>query len=422
MVMCSARVRTNSKEQNEFRECNDLTTIQPFGVFLIVFFAWCAPLHILAATPPGPFISTHSDPWLPNFAHPQHAAGPILRSAGSGLWSDPDTWGGTLPGTDDVVVIEHDVTLDLVVEVHDLVVYPGGRLTFAYDVETRLWVGTLEVLAGGASILGTAADPIQPGVRAEIVFVDRAIDPDVDPAQYGNGLLVFGEIRMHGYAKNRTWFRLAHEVSAGDSQLVVDLAGAGVSAIEGWEPGDRIVLPDSRQVPPSWIKGFNPFNREMHWEEAIIDRIDGDRIILRSPVRHAHRGARNADDELELLPHVALLTRNVVLRSENSNGVRGHTLYGMRADVKIKYAEFRHLGRTRNFDELNSTIFDENGEPSDQVLLPVRINREYVCDGRGEPITVRGQLRCLARRNIGTNQIARYSVHTHHLIGPGEPR
>jgi hypothetical protein len=38
-------------------------------------------------------------------------------------------------------------------------------------------------------------------------------------------------------------------------------------------------------------------------------------------------------DSTRLLPHVGNATRNVVIRSENPAGTRGHTLFTHRADV-----------------------------------------------------------------------------------------
>ena len=74
---------------------------------------------------------------------------------------------------------------------------------------------------------------------------------------------------------------------------------------------------------------------------------------------------------LEFLPHVGNLTRNVVVRSEDPNGTRGHMLSNHMADVDIRYALFKDLGRT--------------------TYLPL---------------------------NTTTNHIGRYPIHMHHVIGP----
>jgi hypothetical protein len=47
-----------------------------------------------------------------------------------------------------------------------------------------------------------------------------------------------------------------------------------------------------------------------------------------------------------MLPHVMNLSRNVVVRSDNPAGVRGHSLFTNKSYIDIRYVEFRDLGRT----------------------------------------------------------------------------
>jgi hypothetical protein len=79
--------------------------------------------------------------------------------------------------------------------------------------------------------------------------------------------------------------------------------------------------------------------------------------------------------------HVGNLTRSVVLRSEGA--VRCHVLATGRAAVDVQYAEFRDMGRT-TVKPLNNTTFDTEGNAA----------------------------------RVGTNQIGRYPLHLHHLLGP----
>ncbi len=62
-------------------------------------------------------------------------------------------------------------------------------------------------------------------------------------------------------------------------------------------------------------------------------------------------------------------------------------LFTARADVDIEYAQFQDLGRTDGYQDLDNTTFDAAGNVT----------------------------------HIGTNQIARYAVHMHHLFGPENP-
>ena len=68
------------------------------------------------------------------------------------------------------------------------------------------------------------------------------------------------------------------------------------------------------------------------------------------------------------------------------DGTRGHTLFAERANVDCRYAEFRGLGRT-TVDPIDNTTYDSDGNVT----------------------------------HLGMNQIARYPVHAHHLLGPPNP-
>src|SRR5262249_505241 len=87
---------------------------------------------------------------------------------------------------------------------------------------------------------------------------------------------------------------------------------------------------------------------------------DGMTITLSRPLTYDHLGARDLNGVLDHLPHVADLTRNVVVRSENASGNRGQVLFTYRADVDVQYVQFTGLGRTRN-SAFDDTTFDANG-------------------------------------------------------------
>ena len=142
-----------------------------------------------------------------------------------------------------------------------------------------------------------------------------------------------------------------------------------------------MVVPDTRQLLSN--DRFDKYTPQ--WERFAIQSIspDGRTVTLASPLSFDHEGARDGDGLLEFLPHVGNLSRNVVIRSENANGVRGHTLFTERADIDIRYVGFAGLGRTTN-QQLDSTTFDGAGNVT----------------------------------HVGTNQIGRYPVHFHHLLGP----
>jgi hypothetical protein len=73
----------------------------------------------------------------------------------------------------------------------------------------------------------------------------------------------------------------------------------------------------------------------------------------------------------------------VIIRSENPEGTRGHTIFTSRADVDMRYVALREMGRTV-MGPLDNTVFDATGKAV----------------------------------KIGENQIGRYAIHFHHDFGP----
>jgi len=333
-------------------------------------------------TPVGSYIVTANDR-IPNFG-----ANPTVTATASGSWSNPATWStGQVPAAGDIVSIGNGrvVTYDLVsdVPVKTVAIQSGGSLRFRTDVNTRLYVINLLVLEGGELQIGTQANPVQPHVKAEVIFPNVAINTAADPEQWGNGLIALGRVTTHGAVKDDTFIRLATEAMAGST--TINLAFPA----NGWRVGDRVELPDTRQMYWEISPDNAAANYQSQKELLNIAAIsaDGRTITLNQPLQFNHKGARDGNGVLDFMPHVANLTRNIVFRSQSASGVRGHTLFTARADVDIRYTQFSGLGRT-TIEYFNNTTYDAMGNPS----------------------------------HIGTNQSNRYPVNFHHLVGPTSPQ
>jgi hypothetical protein len=312
---------------------------------------------------------------IPDFS--QDTSRPSVQSIASGSWSSASTWqGGQIPTANHVVKIlaGHTVTInDTSAVAYTIAV--DGKLAFATTVNTRLRVTNLQIMAGemgmgtpGVLEIGTAATPVAATVTAELVIANSPLGGSVsDPEQYGTGLMVFGRMTAHGTLRTPTFLRLAAEPRAGNTTLALS------EAVSGWRPGDRLVLPDTRHIKESETTGGGWINAVNQWEERTVQSIsaDGRTITLTSALQFDHLGARDLNGVLDFLPHVGNLTRNVIVRSESATGTRGHTIATHMANVDIRYALFRDLGRT-TYQPLNTT----------------------------------------------TNRIGRYPVHIHHLSGP----
>ena len=304
---------------------------------------------------------------------PNLCGGTTAVSVKTGSWSDPTTWSiGQVPGVNDRVGITAGttVTYDTFSDADLACVNVFGQLTFRPDVPTRLTVGTLTVMPGGGLQIGSAGAPVSAGVTAEIVIANRPVETGPDPEQYGTGLLGFGRVTMHGSTKSPTFVRVASELQAGQSSLPLS------AAVGGWIAGDRLVVPGTNQSSSA------PDTYQAQWETPALAFTSGAQAVLSSGLAFSHGGGRDASGNLTFLPHVGNITRNVIVRSHNPNGTRGHVLLTDRAEVDIRYTAFKDLGRT-TIATLDSTVM-HSGHAT----------------------------------HIGSNQTGRYSLHLHHLFGP----
>jgi G8 domain len=307
---------------------------------------------------------------------PDFCAQPTATTIGGGAWSNPAIWsGGRVPGTSDRVVVsaEHTIVYDLSSDARLTCVEVRGHLRFATNANTRINTANLTVMDEGFLEVGSAITPIAENATAEIIVADQKIDRQRDPAELGAGIESLGKITMHGATKSPTFVRLAEEPLAGQSMLIVE------QNVSGWRAGDRVVIPDTRQLR----EGERGSYYKAQDEKLEIASVAGNQIALKTPLKYDHKGARNAENKLEFLPHIGNLSRNVIVRSENPAGTRGHMIFMSRADIDLRFVEVREMGRTR-MGVLDNTEFNDQGQV----------------------------------RKLGTNQIGRYAIHFHHYFGP----
>ena len=309
---------------------------------------------------------------------------PLIRSAGSGLWSEARTWeGGKVPDAGDRVQVRtgHRVVYDLSLPIADFEtrslyspvlrsIHVAGTLTFARDRNTRLNVGLIKIQAGDdasedgfncdahlrapdpqtprpALEVGTAEDPIPAKYTAliELTYVE-GLDRESCPAIVCCG----GRMDLHGAPMDRTWVKLGATANLGDTDIRL------AEPVTGWRVGDRLIVTStghrngndlaasSRPGSRSFPTGDPPL---VYTEERKIKEITRDRITLDRPLHYQHLGDGDYRGE------VANLSRNVIVKSANpnkydrviNNAVRGHTMYHKYSAGSISYAEFRHLGK-----------------------------------------------------------------------------
>jgi hypothetical protein len=253
---------------------------------------------------------------------------PDVVAVASGRWSDRATWSSRVPTARDHVRIDDGFQVvidDESPQAADVLV--AGCLAFREDRNTRLIVDTLYIDKHGCMDIGTELGPVTRS--AELVIRDT---PVRDKEQISIGFVCEGRCRMNGIAKT-SFVRLARDAKAGERQLALS------EPVSGWTTGDKLVLPDS---------GIPTQMRFPAIEEAEVSSVsaDGKLVELKKPLRYNHFGVRDQAGKVRFLPHVSNCTRNVVVRSANPLGTRGHVMFMHRADVEVRNVLFQELGRT----------------------------------------------------------------------------
>jgi len=280
----------------------------------------------------------------------------LVRSTGSGRWSDPAIWeGGRVPGAGSRVQVRsgHVITYDIQSNGAIRSIHIAGTLRFDPERDTRLDVGLIKIQNGddpcetGFDCEYHPGGPLPGATRAalEVGSPDRPISPDhtalirltwiasLDPEECPAIICCGSRMDFHGAALSRSWVKLAETASRGATTVVLD------RPVTGWKVGHRVIVTATKlQAVPD--EGSVPSVRDHPaTEERTIRAIEGNRLSLDSPLAFTHAGTGKKRAE------VANLSRNVVVESANPSGQRGHTMYHRNSAGSISYAEFRHLGK-----------------------------------------------------------------------------
>jgi len=295
--------------------------------------------------------------------HAQHAAqvealfapGEATHVAVSnGDWSNASTWNtGQVPGEGALVLIPEGrkVVYDANSSVELEMVRVDGTLSWSRDQDTSMHVETILSSHGSHLEIGTMEDPIPANVSAEITFTDGPIDLKTDPGQLGHGLVTFGEVNING-AEKADHLTMNGGANAGATSIVVE------GAATGWEPGDQILLVGTEFL------GEGPDGALQTQDETrTIVSVDGNKVTFDKPLQYDHQPPAGHDFDT----YVANLSRNVVLQSENPEGVRGHfMMHNGMTEAGDKYAntvvnaEFRDMGRTDQSKVVGTEPGDDN--------------------------------------------------------------
>jgi hypothetical protein len=374
----------------------------------------CALLVLLAAGQPAPFalrqvgvinnitgVPTHGghDTGTTGMASsgiPDFCASPTSTAVKSGSWSSADTW-DVVPAASGRILIPDGITVayDQNVTTAYTCVGVKGLLWFSRSGTLNLRTSELLVYGEGELNIGTEQSPVTGTATVEFTgTLDAGTvgTPGTDPTQFGVGLIVLGTIRVHGQTKT-PYARLSGDEAA--SQTVLNLA----TTPSNWAASDTLVVPDSIQPDPD-SETLSSLNTS-RTERRTINSVSGADVTVSAGLTYTHPCADDkTGSPTALCAHVGNLTRNVVFRSVNPGGTRGHSIFTASANVDVRYALFDDMGRTTN-ELLHCTVRTTNAVQSQTE----EYQAQDCYEGTGT-ITA-----------IGTNQKGRYPIHIHHLHG-----
>jgi len=241
-------------------------------------------------------------------------------------WSDPATWGGTLPaaGADVVIPADKNVLLDMDTPALGSLTI-NGSLTFSPSRDLALT--SRYIVVQGTLQIGTES-----AKRTRTATITLTGDGGGDIQGFGDkmiGVLAGGRLELHGESR-LAWTRLASTAPAGATEITLLQAPS-------WRAGDRIVLAST---------DFDPFQAE----EATITQVSGTTVRFDTPLRYAHWGVMQSVGGVSLdeRGEVGLLTRVVTIQGDSASlttGIGGHVMVMQGATAHVEGVTFTRMGQ-----------------------------------------------------------------------------
>lgn len=243
-------------------------------------------------------------------------------------WSEPETWGGAIPGPGQVAVIDKPVLLDRDASVAGVDVGSDGRLVFDPTRSVTLRSTGNVTIAGRLEMRPTSG-------RVEHLL--RFAEVDESRFQGGGHEIVASDVGLwihhdgvadlHGTPRT-AWVRAAHSLRAGATSLRLQATPTG------WREGDELAIaPTGSPVDGRHYAKF---------DQVRIRSISGTRVELDGKLRHGHP-AIDVGDGHRLTAEILNLTRNVRVEGTPEGRTHAVAVHAMRPS-EIRFAAFRHFG------------------------------------------------------------------------------
>jgi hypothetical protein len=254
-----------------------------------------------------------------------------ISTVQSGNWSDPATWGGTLPGPSDIPLISsgHTVTYDMATASYAGVsISSGSTLQFDSARNATLQSSGNVVVEGTLSMRPSSASIIH---ILQFINIDesRFVGGGMDVITADVGLWAMGSGLLDLIGSPKTSFvRAAGNIPSGASTISLN------GTPSGWQADDDITIAptESPTVGSAFTNGF---------EDRKITSISGSSLTMSAGTLRVHPQINNM-----WAAEVINLTRNV--RIEGTATGRTHIFIRSSVPQTIKNIQIRYIGPRKN--------------------------------------------------------------------------
>lgn len=244
-------------------------------------------------------------------------------------WSDPATWGGTLPKAGQVVTIPAGKNILLDTNPPALGgLYIDGALQFDSDRDVELQSEWLMI--HGRLQIGSSTVPFPK--KATITLVDNV--PNQNVMGMGDKVIAVMGGAIEAIGQGRTsWSRLAAPVKAGDSSITL------LDTPVGWQVGDEIVIASTDYAPSQT-------------EKMQIISITDKTIGLSAQLKYSHWSSASFHGPTNMMlstrAEVGMLNRNVVIQGDANSvtaGFGGQLMIMGTGQARINNVRFFNMGQ-----------------------------------------------------------------------------
>jgi hypothetical protein len=283
----------------------------------------------------------------PTPAAPATPTTPIVVPSDALRWSNPATWGGTLPGAGAQVVVPAGRTIILDTNTPSLgALSIQGTLVFE-DRDVALTAASIQV--GGALSIGSAARPFVSKATITLTGAPAAANDGVS-----RGIIVSGgQLSLYGVVPSPVWTKLNDHAQAGTTSFTladsVNWAAGSTIAIA---PSDFYSVAQTERLTVANVNGRSIATTagiaKPRWGK--LQYVTAQGMSLTPDPSYAPPVAP-APTVLDERPEVANLSRNIVIQSADdsawrNNGFGVHLMVmSLNSKVTIDGVEFRRAGQ-----------------------------------------------------------------------------